>query len=400
MGDYVKNILIGLFVVVACSLIVGIVLFLEPTVGDGKQTLVMRFSSINGLSLGTRVMFAGKPVGEVVSIEQIPHAREQPTDQSGQIYFYQLILHVDSSVQAYNTDEFTIQTSGLLGEKSIAIIPRTPPKGVTPTRVTAATPIYAESIDPIENVFNELSSVADKMEEALEKVIAWIDQNGAELGSAIRSFDDAMSEGATLLERVNQLKIVDDVKVAVKNIAETMEEVNAGVQELQHKQFFANLGTTMDSAKNTMNHIDTITSNVAEGKGTIGKLFSNDETYLQVTSVLSKVNTLMNDVNHYGLFYNLNKEWQRSRLKEANFVNALRTPGQFKAYFEKEVDGINTSMSRLSMLITKAEQNPNREEILQSKSFRNDFAELMRLTQEISDNLKLYNEQLLQASGE
>ena len=149
-----------------------------------------------------------------------------------------------------------------------------------------------------------------------------------------------------------------------------------------------------------MNNLSTISTNVAEGQGTIGKLFSNDETYLQVTAILSKVNTLMNDVNHYGVFYNLNKEWQRSRLKEANFVNALKTPEQFKAYFEKEVDGINTSMSRLSMLISKAEQSPNREEILQSKTFRNDFGELLRLTQEVSDNLKLYNEQLLQVSGQ
>ena len=74
MIDYMKNMLIGLFVVVACGLVVGIILFLEPTVGDGKEKLIVRFSNINGLSVGTRVMFAGKPVGEVVSIEQIPNA--------------------------------------------------------------------------------------------------------------------------------------------------------------------------------------------------------------------------------------------------------------------------------------------------------------------------------------
>ena len=122
MIDYMKNMLIGLFVVVACALIVGIILFLEPSVGDGKEKLIVRFSNINGLSLGTRVMFAGKPVGEVVAIEQIPHAREQPTDELGQVYFYQLVLNIDSSVHVYNTDEITVQTSGLLGEKSIAIV--------------------------------------------------------------------------------------------------------------------------------------------------------------------------------------------------------------------------------------------------------------------------------------
>ena len=165
MIDYMKNMLIGLFVVVACALIVGIILFLEPSVGDGKETLVVRFSNVNGLSLGTRVMFAGKPVGEVVAIEQIKQAREQPTDELGQVYFYQLILHVDSSVHVYNTDEITVQTSGLLGEKSIAIIPRSPPKGVKPTLITASTPVYAESVDPLESAFNELSQLSDKVEE-------------------------------------------------------------------------------------------------------------------------------------------------------------------------------------------------------------------------------------------
>ena len=64
--------------------------------GDGKETLVVRFSNINGLSVGTRVMFAGKPVGEVVEIQQIPGARAKPTtDELGQVYFYQLILKIE-----------------------------------------------------------------------------------------------------------------------------------------------------------------------------------------------------------------------------------------------------------------------------------------------------------------
>ena len=140
MADYVKNTLIGLFVLVSGVLIVGSVLFLEPSVGDGKKALIVRFSNINGLALGTRVMLAGKPVGEVFTIEQIPNARQQPTDELGQVYFYQLTLNVDSSVRVYSTDEVTVQTSGLLGEKSIAIIPRVMPKGIVPALATSQTP--------------------------------------------------------------------------------------------------------------------------------------------------------------------------------------------------------------------------------------------------------------------
>lgn len=397
MIDYMKNMLIGLFVVVACALIVGIILFLEPSVGDGKETLVVRFSNVNGLSLGTRVMFAGKPVGEVVAIQQIPHAREQPTDELGQVYFYQLILHVDSSVHVYNTDEISVQTSGLLGEKSIAIIPRSPPKGVKPTLITSKTPIYAESVDPLESAFNELSQLSDKVEETLDKVIAWIDQNGHELGAAIRSFDDAMTEASETLTRINQTHLVDEVKLGVQNFAVAMRDFHSAMDELEQGDAFRNLAVTLKNAKKASYSIDHITETVAHGKGTIGKLFMDDDTYLRVTAILSKLDTTMNDVNHYGFLFNLNKEWQRTRLQQATILNALRTPQEFRDYFNKEVDLINTSMSRLSMLVERAESGPETHRILDSNAFQRNFAELMRRSQALYDNLKLYNEQLQSA---
>lgn len=392
-----KNMLIGLFVVVACALVVGIILFLEPSVGDGKETLVARFSNVNGISLGTRVMFAGKPVGEVVAIEQIPHAREQPTDELGQVYFYQLILHIDSSVHVYNTDEITVQTSGLLGEKSIAIIPRSPPKGVKPTLITSKTPIYAESVDPLESAFNELSQLSDKVEETLDKVITWIDQNGSELGGAIRAFDDAMSEAAITLSRVNQTHLVDELKVGVQNFSTAMNDVHQSIYQMTQDDVFENLGITLKHAKKATGALENITENVAHGRGTIGKLFMDDDTYLRVTAILSKLDTTMNDVNHYGFLFNLNKEWQRTRLKQATILNALSTPEDFRDYFNKEVDLISTSMSRLSMLVDRAENSPEAQRIFDTHLFQRDFAELMRRSQALYDNLKLYNEQLMNA---
>jgi phospholipid/cholesterol/gamma-HCH transport system substrate-binding protein len=397
MIDYMKNMLIGLFVVVACALIVGIILFLEPSVGDGKETLIVRFSNINGLSLGTRVMFAGKPVGEVVAIEQIPHAREQPTDELGQVYFYQLVLHIDSSVHIYNTDEITVQTSGLLGEKSIAIVPRSPPKGVKPTLITAKTPVYAESVDPLESAFNELGQLSDKVEETLDKVIAWIDQNGQELGAAIQSFDDAMYEASITLSQINKSNLLGDIQMGVQNFSAAMRDVHYAFEELSDADAFNNLGITMRNVQKASFAIENVMNNVANGKGTVGKLFTDDDTYLRVTAILSKLDTTMNDVNHYGFLFNLNKEWQRTRLKQATILNALNTPENFRDYFNKEVDLINTSMSRLSMLVDRAENSPEKRKIFNTNLFQRDFAELMRRAQSLYDNLKLYNQQLMEA---
>jgi len=394
MIDYMKNTLIGLFVIVACALTVGIILFLEPSVGDGKESLVVRFSNINGLTVGTRVMFAGKPVGEVVTIEQIPHAREQPTDELGQVYFYQLILHVDSSVRVYNTDEITVQTSGLLGEKSIAIVPRAPPKGVKPTLITSKTPVYAESVDPLESAFNEISQLSDKVEETLDKIIAWIDQNGHELGSAIRAFDDAMSEAAVTLADVNQSNLVQDVQQGIQNFSMAMQDIHYSMEQMIEDDVFTNLGVTMRHMRTASQSIDHVTYELASGRGTLGKLFMNDDTYLQVNAILSKVNTLMNDVNHYGVLFNLNKEWQRTRVKQVSELNALQSPQNFRTYFSKEVDQINTSMSRLSMLIERADESPERDRIFDTQLFKKDFAELLNRAEVLYDNLRLYNQQL------
>ena len=39
MSDKIKNILIGLFTLMAIAITVAIILFLEPSIGDGKKTL-------------------------------------------------------------------------------------------------------------------------------------------------------------------------------------------------------------------------------------------------------------------------------------------------------------------------------------------------------------------------
>ena len=398
MIEKTKNMLIGLFVIAACTLIISLILFLEPTVGDGKQVLIVRFANINGLGTGTRVLFAGKPVGDVARIEEIPDARDQPTNDLGQVYFYQLVLHVDSSVRLYNTDEVTVQTSGLLGEKSIALFPKTPPKGVKPKRITAKTPVYAESVDPIESAFTELSDLSEKIESTLTRVNTWIDENGQALGSAIRSFGAAMSEVACTVQRINHLRIVDDVKVAIQNFSDTVCQIGCVIDELQQGNVFSNFSIMMENFKDTSFSIETAAKEIADGQGTIGKLIKYDDFYLSMSAVMSKANTLMNDINQYGIFFYLNKQWQRMRLKRVTALNCLETPEQFKTYFEGEVDLITTSMERLSMLIDRAEQYPIQERIMQTPLFKKDFADLMRQVQDLSDMLKLYNEKLNEAS--
>jgi phospholipid/cholesterol/gamma-HCH transport system substrate-binding protein len=398
MGEQTKNMLIGVFVIAACGVIIWLILFLKPSVGNAKETLYVRFSNVNQINIGTRVLFAGKPVGEVVAIEPIRDARQKPmADVLGEIYYYQLVLKVDSSVKVYDTDEVTIQTSGLLGEKSIAIIPKVPPKGVIPRLISDGQPIYAESIDPLEHAFNEISNLAGEMKKTFQNITCWIQKNGDDMGDAIRSFGGAMDEIECAVHTVNEQCILQDVKVAVNQFTSTFHEIHDAVCQLKVGDVFVNAGVVMKNLKSTSHNLSMITTDIADGKGTLGRLIKDDNFYLHLNSILSKVDTLMNDINNYGLLFYLNKSWQRQRAQKITQLNALDTPVNFKRYFENEVDDINLSMSRLSMLIDKAELSPEKQEILSDEQFRKDFRELLRLSEELSDNLRLYNQQLMDA---
>lgn len=397
MNNSIKNFLIGIFLLTGLGLFVGLVMFLRPTVGDEKQTIYLRFSNINKINVGTRVLFAGKPVGAVTAVNEISHAREtQPSDELGRLYFYQLTLKIDSKVHVYSTDQITMQTSGLLGERSIAITPRTPPIGTTPEMISDKSPVYADSVDPLENTFNRLSDIGEKLNDTVDLVKTWFEDNESKLTVAVSSFGSAMTEIDTATRAVNEHQLIPHLKEGTVALTASAQKIDRALGQMTQDGVFENFGPAVANIKNASGSLDSVCQELAAGQGTFGKLFRDQDFYLRMTAVMSKMDTLMNDVNHYGVLFHLNKSWQRTRVKKMSELTALDTPGSFKNYFQKEVDQINTSMARLSMVIDRA-QKVEGPKIQENAKFKENFAELMRQVTEMSNNLHLYNEKLNEA---
>jgi len=392
MGEQIKNMMVGLVMLSACAFTIALILFLKPSVGDEKKTYDLRFSNINGIGIGTRVLFAGRPVGEVVSIHEIQDARQEPTDSLGRLYFYQLEIRVDSSVTLYNTDEVTIQTSGLLGEKSIAIIPMQPHKGQI-VRPIMHEPIYAQSADSLEIAFFQLSKLAETMDDTFSFMHSWMKKNEKALSGTVVSLEEAVKAADQFLKDINQQQLVQSAKQGIDHFSNTMASMQSAMQQLQEQQFFSHLSSIACN-------IDKTTNSISSGKGTLGKLIEQDDLYLQVVSLLSKADTLMNDVNQYGILFHLNKTWQRTRLQKVTLLNSLQSPSSFQSYFENEVQEVNLAMARLSMLLQKAEKNPEKQAIFRSGQFTKQFAEFLREVDTLADNVRLYNEQLMHMQHE
>lgn len=386
MIDQTKNFMIGIFVVAAISLIVFIILFIHPTVGNEGKMLRVRFANIDKVNDGTRVTFGGRPVGEVVEIREIiedPYPRQT---HNGIVYVYELTLAVDSSVEVYNTDEVSLRTSGLLGEKSVNITPL-PPKKDQQVKLITNEVIYANETGSVEETFKEFKEVADKLEEALDGVIL-----------ALHDIKDAhiIPNLGKTIAHIKHITATLDQPQKWGDILDNVTDITTSAKESWPK-----IDETINSLADAADNTRTITEDgkeivlaVKDAKGTVGKAIMRDDLYLQLTSLLSKGETVMNDVNHYGVLFHLDKNWQRVRARRVNLLYTLRSPQEFRNFFNDEVDQIQTSLARVNMILDESGMPCGNPCLIRNLEFSKVFSELLRRTAEIEDNLKLYNTQL------
>ncbi|MEC7839567.1 MAG: MlaD family protein [Chlamydiota bacterium] len=372
MFDQAKNLMIGLFVIAAVTIIIFILLFIHPMVGDEGKVLRVRFANIDKVNVGTRVNFGGKPVGEVTEIREIIDEPNPRPEHNGYVYVYELKLAVDSSVNVYNSDDVSLRTSGLLGEKSVSITPQGPKKGQE-LRVINDEIIYADETGTVEDTIKEFKQMSDKIEVALDSII--------------ENLND-------ITENQMWAKIADSF-ANIRDITEALNKPDEWADTLK------NVSTLSEDMVNSWGSVDeaiadskAIIANVKDGQGTVGKILMTDDLYLRITSLLNKAQTTMDDVNHYGILFHLDKNWQRLRARRLNLLQKLRTPQEFRNYFNDEVDQISTSLSRVYMVLNKTNQYDTCSNLVKDYEFTKVFSELLRRVEGVEEQLNMYNTQL------
>lgn len=402
MADQFKNLMIGLFVTAAAGVVIFILMFLHPSVGDEGRVLHVRFTDIDKVSIGTRVTYAGKPVGEVISIQEVEEGRTGKTDPSGRVYIYDLTLLVDSKVKVYNTDEVALRTSGLLGEKNIDITPIAPKKDQLLIEVDGKV-IYAEQTGTVEETFKEFKEAADKLETALEAATDILDRvKENKIVEKVATVLDNIESITGAINRPNELgDIVANLHKFSHNLNATWTHVDEFVNSARHSwvsvdKFIKDIDDAALSITKFVNHGQNIFEGISKGEGSLGRFLSSDDFYLRTGSVLSKLETVMDDINHYGLLFQTDKGWQRLRARRLNLLQKLCSPQEFRNYFNDEINQISTSLSRVYMVMNEVENNPCCTDIMDDKEFTKVFAELMRRVTMLEEEVRMFNTQVVE----
>jgi len=106
---------VGALFLLAVLLIGGIVIFLgQYTVGIGQYPLVAHFVDVKGLAAGTEVRLAGVKIGKVtaVRLQQYKDYLDRPVA---------VHMMIDQQITLYNTDEFIIEQSGVIGDQYLNV---------------------------------------------------------------------------------------------------------------------------------------------------------------------------------------------------------------------------------------------------------------------------------------
>lgn len=366
MTDQKKNFWLGLFILSALIIAIILLLFLHPTAGDGKKIVRVRFSNLEKVTLGTRVTFAGKPVGEVVAIKEIKEARNNPPDASGNPYFYEVELKVDSGVHLYNYDEVAFSTVGLLGEKVIAIVPKNAPKNrPAPEPIPEDKILDARSSDKIEDALVELTHIARTLD-------SFFEENREKLSSAISSFGRASQEAGDLLSDLNR----EETGPRFAHMVCSADHVFSQILE-----------------SNMIGEIHSITSQIASREGTLGKLIYDDHFYLKTQAVMSQLELALNNINRYGLLFQFNNCWQKKeRMRRCKMVQ-MANPCDFYNYFQEEIQAISLSLDKLREIMVRLHC---KEPVMDNGPFAHKYRELLNQVEGLSQDLKLYNEKMVE----
>lgn len=385
--EQMKNVMIAIFTLAAFAIIIFIIMFLHPNVGDEAQILHVRFVDIDKINNGTRVSFGGKPIGEVRDIKEIVGEDGQRIEYNGLIYPYELSLALDSEQRVYITDQITSRTSGLLGEKSVSIMPIPPKKDQPLVRATESSVLYAEEVGSVESTLREFKDLSDKIEIALDGFINAFDilqkQHAWEnVSSAIENIKD-------ITAALNQPEKLDEIVENVAVISRDAREVVAAVDQPEKISEF------IDNALSASRDFKGVANNVSQGRGTVGQLLVKDDFYLRLSSLMSKAETVLNDVNHYGVLFHLDNGWKRLRARRLNLLQELRYPQEFRNYFNDEIDSINTSLARVSMVIEKTDEQCPCRELWQNPEYVKVYGELLRRVAMLEEYLQMYNQQVM-----
>lgn len=279
MNSYQKEILVGVFVLVAVSAFIAGALWLRGK-GVGRDDVYVVFSDVATLKDASTVRISGAQVGRVDGINFIAPGR----------VIVGLKFAKKNQVRVTSTAAATVTAIGMLGDYMVVLDPGkgTPLQRGDTIRGTVAA-----------GVFDRVSEVATKASETMTRLNAMLDtQLVVELRHTLVSTQKFMKYLAD--EKNGPTAQVNPTMVALQN---TSARLDSTLAQVDPRRLQTRLDSTMRSAGGAADRLaataaraDSLMAIIQHGNGTMGRLMNDSTMYGDLRKALQEMTALLAEI--------------------------------------------------------------------------------------------------------
>lgn len=293
---------VGLFVIVACAVLIGTVFTISGVFGRTTKTYHAHFPFAGGLEPGTAVRYAGGP--KVGSVERL---RIDPQNPS----LFDVVFKVQSDLPIKTDSHVKIMSLSPLGDNHVEILPGTPQAAVAPDGSLLAADKYVD--------FNALTQEINDIAPHAQELLKNLNERATEIKVTVERVNDLLS----VQNRANLSATLANARGMLEEnrpqIRSTLQHVNSMSEKLE--PLLQDLRKTSEEANQTLDHIDSVIGeNRADLRQAVIELRRSLTTMTDVTARLDQ--TLdVNSENIDELLGNLRQVTQNLR----EFTSTIKT---------------------------------------------------------------------------
>lgn len=271
---------VGIFFLVALG-IIAYVWFKVLDYGSSNGFLLKaKFRSVEGISPGSQVQIAGIKVGSVKDITFEP--------DSGRAV---VSMEINASYKNVIPEgsRLMVKTRGLLGDRFLVIEPGKP--NARKLKPGEEIKLISEPTDT-QKVLESLAVVSQDLQViTAETRRQLVDEKGAQKVDRILTNTDAVTKDAREIVAANREKInetVNNAESAFKGINDVVSrnkpKVNKSVDDME--SFSKNLDKTGSKFDRLASDLDSLTQDVKSGRGTLGKLVTDESLHREAQGLI------------------------------------------------------------------------------------------------------------------
>lgn len=259
------------------------------------KTFYVQYDNVEGLAISAPITLNGLVIGKVSNITV--------QNETGKLI---VELLVKSDFPISKSSKVNIYEPGLIGGKQIQVIPNFADKTLAISgdflignQIPGLTDLVSEKLAPIQEKLDKVLLNADKLITGINNVL---DKNGQEnLKKTLAELSETMAQFHKASSSINS--ILDDNKGKIGGMISNFNKVSSDFSKISDSLNKADLGKTVKNLQKTLATVDGIMVNLQSGKGTMGKLLTDDVLYTNLSKTSKELELLLQDVRLYPTRY-------------------------------------------------------------------------------------------------